>query len=161
LAAVLFVSSIGIIYSVVKGGVLGRWRAERLQDLRLQADAVFAFDAAKDLVPFYQAFPQPEFTVLMNKFVVNLKPESAHPTAMGFFHLFFNCDSQDTAVELKDREQEVSDFVQRIVERFTYSEVNSRIGEERMKDTIREEVNRLLNQGRVKNVYLNYKITKP
>lgn len=155
------IASAGLLYSVFKGGILRHMRPGFLSDLTDFSDHVHAFDQNKDMVLFYRAFPQPEFTVLLNQFVVNLKPEPSHPNGMGFFQVYFNCDTQDTAIEVKDRERQILDATQRLFEQFTYSEVTSPLGEKRLKDFVRTEINKILNQGRIKDVYIHHKVTKP
>lgn len=161
LAAAFAVGSFSILYSVFKGGLLNQIRRSELVDLAEQGEKVHPFNPREDLVLFYTAFPQPEFTVLLNKFIVNLKPEPGHSNPMSFLQLYLNCDSQETAIEVKDREKEFSDNIQRLAEDFTYSEINSSLGEKKFKDVVRTEVNRLLNQGRIKDVYIQHKVTKP
>jgi flagellar FliL protein len=68
-------------------------------------------------------------------------------------------DSQDTAIEVKDRELEILDIIQRVLENFAYSDVNSMVGKIRMKSAIKDRLNEVLNQGKVFHVYFNTFIT--
>ncbi|MCC7402814.1 MAG: flagellar basal body-associated FliL family protein [Bdellovibrionales bacterium] len=106
-------------------------------------------------------FPQPTFTVLMEKIVVNLKRSVVHPNPMGAFQFYVSVDSQETAIEVKDREKEILDYVQRAVEELTYEEVNEPGGRTQIKSLVRAEINRVLNQGRVQDVFIEVMISKP
>ena len=107
------------------------------------------------------AFPQQTFTVLLEKIVVNLQRSRRHRNPMGAFKFYVTVDSQETAVEVKDRETEVLDYVQRAVEEMSYEEVNGPGGRTQLKALVRGEINRLLNQGRVQDVFIEIMITKP
>lgn len=115
----------------------------------------------KDLKSLYRAFPQPEHIVQLNKLVVNLKRENSDSVPMAAMEFYLELDSKETAIEIKDREKQVLDVIQRAVEEFTYSELNSAAGVVKMKSLVRSEVNNLLNQGRVTKVYQKTMILKP
>ena len=114
-----------------------------------------------DVEPLGAAFPQQTFTVLLEKIVVNLQRSRGHRNPMGAFKFYVTVDSQETAVEVKDRETEILDYVQRAVEEMSYEEVNGPGGRTQLKALVRAEVNRLLNQGRVQEVFIEIMITKP
>lgn len=111
-------------------------------------------------VLIHDAFPQPEYSFLLDKFVVNLK-RTGVGNPMVAMQLFITLDAQEAAIEIKDREREVLDLAQRITEGFTYAEINEQTGLYRYKTQIRNELNRLLNTGRVKNVLIKHRIPKP
>ncbi len=109
-----------------------------------------------DVQDLFQAFPEVEYYVLLPKVIVNLQPsETSGENPMGAFEVFVGADSQDTAVEVKDREQEIRDLVQRALESFTYDEANSLVGKERIKEVLRDRINAILNQGFIYNIYFN------
>ena len=99
--------------------------------------------------------------VLLKKVIVNLKPDDLSTrNPMGLYEVYLGLDSKDTAIEVKDREKEILDLIQRTLENFTYSEVSSIVGKIRMKSAIKERLNEILNQGRVFHVYFNNFVTK-
>ncbi len=120
------------------------------------------FKNRDELQELFSAFPEVEFHVLLNKVVVNLRPDSGSGrNPMGVFELYLGLDSQDTAIEVKDREREILDIVQRAIEKFSYSDVISQVGKIRIKSVVRDRVNEALNQGAVFHVYFNTVITTP
>ena len=72
---------------------------------------------------------------------------------MARIELYFNLDSTDTAIEFKHRKLEVKDHVSRILEEVSYDELISNYGKKRLKLKIKNKINELLNQGRVREVY--------
>ncbi|MCB0386454.1 MAG: flagellar basal body-associated FliL family protein, partial [Bdellovibrionales bacterium] len=142
----------------------GRWLPGLFDDYTrgfdMVADRVEEFDQ-KEWQKLDSAFPQPIFTVLLEKIVVNLSRSPGHRNPMGAFKFYVSVDSQETAVEVKDRETEILDYVQRAIEELSYEEVNGYGGRTQIKSLVRAEINRVLNQGRVQDVFIEIMITKP
>ncbi len=138
----------------------GHWLPRYVNDLPTSlaegASLIGEVKSKSDVQDLFQAFPKVEDYVLLQKVIVNLKAsESSGNNPMGVFEIFVGADSQDTAVEVKDREPEIRDLIQRALETFTYDEAASLVGKERMKEVIRDRINAILNQGRVFNIYFN------
>lgn len=108
-----------------------------------------------------ESFPQPDFTVLLDKIVLNLRGSSTHSNPMGAFKFYVRADSNETAIEIKDRQIEMLDHVQRALEELTYEEVNGPGGKTIIKSLVRKEINQIVNQGRVLDVFIEMMITKP
>jgi flagellar basal body-associated protein FliL len=109
-----------------------------------------------DFIAIFDAYPEQEYSVRLKKVVVNLKrTDDSGSNPMALFELYLALDAQATAIEVKDREKEILDHIQRTIEEFTYNEITSEAGKVRMKEAIRLRVNDLLNQGTVRNVYIN------
>ncbi len=134
---------------------------EIVSTLETDASQVKKIEAKKDLVKFYDAFPQPEHFVLLDKIVVNLKASGEHPLPMMAMEVYVEVDSQETAIEIKDREKQVTDVVQRATEEYPYEDVITNAGKVKLKADIRHDVNEILNQGRVNKVFFQNLILKP
>ena len=161
--AILAMSSVFFfaLKTLTGDSILPKFGDEFIHSLEEGANFEGAYKMKSELQDMFQAFPEVEFFVLLNKVIVNLKPDSqSGPNPMGIYEMYLGLDSQDTAVEVKDREQEILDIIQRTLEGFTYTEVSTKAGKEKMKLAIREQVNKVLNQGRVFHVYFNAFITK-
>ncbi|MEZ4872168.1 MAG: flagellar basal body-associated FliL family protein [Bdellovibrionales bacterium] len=126
-----------------------------------KAQYVGTFSSPPTLQMYHNAFPQPEYTLLLKHMVVSLKRATFETTPMAAFEFFLNLDSQDTAIEVKDREPQVLDAIQRIIEGYTYEELSTFQGLKDMKRDIRKEVNSMLNFGLVRDVYIKTKVLKP
>ncbi len=126
------------------------------------ADVEWTYKATTGTLPFLMAFPQTKHNYLFPKVVVNLKAKSGESSfQMGAFEFFVEVDSKDTAIEVKSREVELHDLIQRVVETFSYESLQSERGKERLKEEIKKSLNQKIVQGWVKGVYIKFMITKP
>lgn len=107
----------------------------------------------RSLVSFYDSFPQERFVILLDKTVVNLKRKSPSDLPLASVEFYVSVDSRDTAIEIKDRMHEIKDRVERILEEFSLPEISSERGKLRARSKIKFELNQLLNQGHVNDVY--------
>ncbi len=132
-----------------------------LTSLENHADLVERFDPKDGAESFYSAFPQERHEFLFEKFRVNLKRTEENPWPMGAFEVIVEVDSKDTAVEVRDREVEFHDLIQRIFEEETYNDLASDLGKARLKSRIKRELNQHLTQGWTKEVNFRTFILKP
>ncbi len=117
--------------------------ATRIQDLKLD-EPVELFD---------NPLRNPEYVVLYGKMFVNLKASAGHRNPMAAFEIFIEANSQESAIELKDREKQFKDIIARVFEAMPYEEVSTIEGKSKLKLIIRRDVNQVINKGRVKKVY--------
>ena len=126
------------------------------------SDQGWKYNVHSGTTPFLTAFPQPRHSYLFRKVVVNIKKRVASlREAMGAFQFYVEVDSKDAAVELKSRETHFHDMIQRTVENFSFEALQTEKGKDRLKEKIRDELNRELAQGWVKGVYIKSMTTKP
>ena len=111
---------------------------------------------------FYDSSRVKQNIVALRRAVVNLKPSiGSGPNPMAFFEFFVEGNSTDVAVELKDREYEIIDVVQRLMEDMSFSELDATEGKQALMDNIRRELNSLLTKGKIRRVYIKQAIIKP
>lgn len=142
----------------------GRWMSRLFpnlpKSLAVIGQPIGSATNVDDAMPMSKAFPDFEYQVKIQKVIVNLRRDADSGTLpMGVFEFFLGLDNQDTAIEVRDREKEVLDRIQRELEQMTYTEVMSPTGKLKMKARIRESINIMLNQGRVVGVYINTMVT--
>jgi flagellar basal body-associated protein FliL len=125
------------------------------------ADHVETFDRQDDGESFYAAFPQERYEFLFGKMKVNLRQTPENPLPMGAFELVVVLDSKDTAIEVRDREVEFSDLLQRVLEGESFNDLSSELGKARLKSRIKRELNQQLTQGWIKDVNFKTFILKP
>lgn len=126
------------------------------------AEQAWSYDASTGTLAFLSAFPQTKHNYLFPKVVVNLKTRpGGNEFQMGAFEFYVEVDSKDTAIEVKSREVELHDLIQRVVEGFSYDSLQSERGKERLKEEIKKALNQKIVQGWVKGVYIKFMITKP
>jgi flagellar basal body-associated protein FliL len=125
------------------------------------ADAKFVYGPSEPMEDFTDPLFHPEHVVLVDKLVVNLKQPRDGSNPMGLFELYFEASNQESAVELKDRDGEVRDIIGRSLEQMNYDELVTVSGKERMKTTIRKNLNVVLTRGQVRRVFFKTIVLKP
>jgi flagellar basal body-associated protein FliL len=95
-----------------------------------------------------------EHVVRLQRLTANLKASMTSPRAMAVAEIFVVVSKEESAIEIRLRETEVRDFCTRLVESYTYEELKNPVGQEQLKEQIRSALNRVLNDGLVKKVYL-------
>ncbi len=160
---VLLVFTLGIVFGVYLS-FKKNWIPQIYKPLHKSISELANFELSIEnssrWMSLYRAFPQPEYFVLLDKVVVNLKRSHPFENPMTVIEFYLELDSQDTAVEISDRKSHVLDATQRAVEEFTYNEIQTKPGLLKLKALVRSEVNNILNQGRVTKVYINTIVTK-
>lgn len=151
--------------AVLLGNMRGIWIPHLtepvLTNLSEQAAFVETYDPKDGAESFYTAFPQEIHEFLFKKMKVNLRRTSDNPNPMGAFEIVVEVDSKDSAVEVRDREVELHDQLQRLLEEESYNDLDSQLGKERLKGRIKRELNDKLTQGWIKDVRFRTFVLKP
>lgn len=145
----------GTIY-LLQQNIKGRWipyLSPPLVKSFLEKGVLIRRDATLKYVSLDLAFPEPAFTVLLKRITVNLKPTRGFANPLASFQFYVDADTQDTAIELRHRDNELSDYISRELEGFTYLEATSSRGRRKIKNIVRETINQALNRGRVRAIY--------
>lgn len=150
-----------LLLSSLKGNYFFNWDDGMLREFSQVADHTYKFSNNEPWEKLYSAFPQPEHSVILQKIVVNLVRVNPNENPMLAFKVFLVADSQSTAIEIKDREKEILDHLARAAEGFTYAELITIEGKDRLKNGLKEEANKILNQGEVSQVNIDTFILKP
>lgn len=116
----------------------------------------------ENFIPLSEEGQYPEFVVLIEKIVVNLRPsENSSSNPMVAMRLYFEVSSREGAIEMKDREHEMRDLIQRTIEKFSYDQVVSAQGKKSFKEALRREISSIMNTGIIKNVFIDDILIKP
>jgi flagellar basal body-associated protein FliL len=158
---IFFVATLGVLLANMKGVWLPPLHPPILKSFGEHAEWRETYDPREEGESFYQAFPQERHEFLFKILKVNLKRPSENANPMGAFEIIVLLDSEDTAIEVHDREVELYDAVQRVVEEETYADLESEAGKGRLKSRLRREMNSKLTQGWVKDVSFKTFIIKP
>lgn len=155
-------------YQTWRGKLLPEAKREWIASFADVADGTFSYKPDDPFEDFNDSLHHPEFVVLVERLVVNLKRENPNdprvnelPSPMAAFDLYLQTDNQESAVEIKDRLVEVRDTIGRAVERLTYSALASEEGKAKLKLIIRKDLNEKLIKGRIRRVYLKTLILNP
>jgi len=119
-----------------------------------------AADAA--LETFYNSSRIPKNIFNLKKMVINITPsQNSGPNPMVAYEFSLEGNSTEVLIEIKDREGEILDQIQRMIEEHTFDELNSADGKKLITEKVRSTVNRLLTLGKIRHVYIQGVIFKP
>lgn len=126
-----------------------------VQSMADVSDSVRKYDPESETEYLQRAFRQPYFTYLLKGLRVNLKPSlGSTELPMAFVEIYLTLDSTETAIEVKDRQIEIQDYVARVLEESTYDELISNYGKKKIKIDIKTKINQILNHGLVREVLI-------
>lgn len=155
------VASAWILTANFKGVWLPNINQPILHSFEPHADFVETYNPKIEGESFYTAFPQERYEFLFSKMKTNLKPGIDNPNPMGAFEIIVVLDSKDTAIEVRDRQVEFFDQLQRVFESESFAELESEKGKGRLKSKLKRELNQKLQQGWVKDISFKTFILKP
>lgn len=93
---------------------------------------------------------------------VNIKrSQSSGPNPMASLDFYAEGTASDVMVEIKDREAEVRDLLQRTIEEMSFDQISSGEGKQLLCDKMRKEVNRILTKGKIRKFYIKTALVKP
>lgn len=158
-------AGLGIVVNrTLKGTLLPKTEKVWVGNFAELADGTFTYDQNGAFEDFNDPLLHPEFVVLIERVVVNLArtPEASdNSNPMAAFELYLQTDSQESAIEIKDRNVEVRDAIARSVERVTYPELADEDGKTKLKLLIRKELNEKLTRGKVRRVFFKTIVLNP
>jgi flagellar basal body-associated protein FliL len=111
---------------------------------------------------FYNTVRIPKNIFNLRRIVVNVKPsENSGENPMVALELSLEATSREALVEIKDREGEILDTVQRGLEELTYDEISGSGGRDFVAEKVRNRINAVLTLGKIRHVYIVGSIFKP
>jgi flagellar basal body-associated protein FliL len=137
------------------------WGLPYLSSLEGVANHKYSYTTS-NVIRYSNDLLAPQHFVLVNKIVVNVKPgklSTANP--MVAFDLYVRTDTEAAAVEIRDREKQIQDHLQRFCESLPYDEIQSEEGKQTWKNRMKRELNLVLNTGRVREVFFKTLLIKP
>lgn len=138
------------------------WKLPYLSSLEGVADKKFNYATDAKAIRYSNDLLLPQHVVLINKIVVNVRAgrlSTANP--MIAFDLYVRADSNEAAVEIKDREKQIQDHLQRFCEDLQYDQIQTEDGKLAWKNRMKRELNLVLNNGKVKEVFFKTLLIKP
>jgi flagellar basal body-associated protein FliL len=111
---------------------------------------------------FYNTVRIPKNIFNLRRMVVNVRPsENSSDNPMVALELSLEATSREVLVEIKDREGEILDTVQRGLEELSYDEISASGGRDLVAEKVRNRVNAILTLGKIRYVYIVGSIFKP
>lgn len=150
------------IYRSLTHGVIFEDAGPFLLSLEKVASQVYEYDPQTDLEPFYENLRVSFNIIQLPKMVVNLKKsEHSRDNPMGAFEFYLEGLVPEVTVEIKEREIEIRDRMQRVIEGFSFDQIESPEGKKLLAETLKAEINRHTTTGKLKNVWIKTVIVKP
>lgn len=160
--ALLSFTALFYTYQAITHGVVPEKSKLFVNSLDEWAEKTYVFTQGENLEPFYDSARVKQNIMSLKRIVVNVRPSSrSGPNPMAAFEFFIEGLSSDVTIEIKDREFEVLDMVQRLMEEQTFDELDSPDGKTQLNEKIKKELNAFLTKGKVRKVYLKNAIIKP
>lgn len=161
-STLIFIALIVFIEPIMEASFLPDLDRQALNSFEEVASGSFAVRKEDGFEGFDSSLRHPEYVVLLKRVVVNLRRAfKSRKNPMALFEFYLEASTQEAAVELREREVEFLDRLQRTIETMTYRELNTEIGKQRMKVAIRRDLNQVITKGRIKRVLIKTMTLKP
>lgn len=162
-AVVLAIAAIVFAYFAFVKGTLFYKQELFISSLEFMAEEKWDIPVdAEARESFYNSSRIPKNIFNLKKIVVNIQPsESSGPNPMVAFEFSLEGNSTEALLEIKDREGEILDQVQRTVESYSFDELNDMEGKKIVTDKVKTVINRVLTLGKIRQVYIQGIILKP
>lgn len=138
------------------------WRLPYQSTFESVADHKFNYADDSKIIRYSNDLLAPQHFVLVNKIVVNIRASRlSTQNPMVAFDLYVRTDTDAAAVEIKDREKQIQDHLQRFCESLSYDQIQTEDGKLTWKNRMKRELNLVLTTGKVKEVFFKTLIIKP
>lgn len=150
------------IYRSLTHGILPSKDELFIRSLETYAKASEEYDPTTETEPFYDNLRTSSNILLIPKMVVNLKKSAqSGRNPMGAFEFYLEGMIPEAIVEIKDREIEIRDLMQRVAEGFSFDQLDTSQGKILLCERLQKEINPLLTTGKLKRVWIKTIILKP
>lgn len=149
------------LYLTFKGEVIPEKSSIFVNTIEEGSDLVFTFSAKEQFEPFYDSTRVNQNVMALRRIIVNIRPsKDSGPNPMASIEFFIEGNSSEVVVEMKDREYQVLDRIQRIIEEMNYNELDSPEGKQKLLERVRKELNSFLTRGKVKRLFFKNAVIK-
>lgn len=148
-------------YFVIKKQILDRQVNPFIGSMTEVANHTFIYDAEAEVEPLFDSTRVRIYAFQLKPMVVNLRRLNPGANPMGVFEFVCEGNSKDVLVEIKLRESEIRDRVQRVVEGFDYETLDTKDGKLMLRESIKKELNSLLLKGELLRIQIKSIIIKP
>lgn len=161
-AIVMAVVTFSIAKKSLEGQLIPGIKKTYIINFNEVADKIHKIDKNAEWEQFRNPMRFPEYVVRFDRLIVMLKTSKfSSNTPMGVFSIYFETSSQEAATEVKFREAEMRDVSARTLEGVSYDDIRNFEGKKKAKKALIQSVNKVLNQGKVVNVYFKDFVLKP
>lgn len=150
------------IYKSLTHGILHDKDELFIRSLETLASDAEEYDPQTETEPFYDNLRTSSNILLIPKMVVNIKKSAqSGSNPMGAFEFYLEGMIPEAIVEIKDREIEIRDLMQRVTEGFSFDQLDTAQGKNLLCERLQKEINPILTTGKLKRVWIKTIILKP
>jgi flagellar basal body-associated protein FliL len=156
---VRYLSALGILlvmlpitFLIFKGFLLPTFELPYHVSMKELTEVVYSYPTDTVEVPLFDEFKSQSFTFTLPETTITLKKTDDNPS-YGKFEFFLNIREKEMATQIKLKESEIMDLIQRSLEQITWEELQTPNGKEKVKKVIRQRVNEYLQANIVLGVF--------
>ncbi len=150
------------IYYAVTGRIIPVEKDLFLTSFADVATQAYDYEVGRDQELFYDNLRSMPNLYLLPKIVANIKASSnSGPNPMVAVEFFAEGFTPEVTYEMKDREAHMRDSAQRAVEDFSFDELDSPTGKQKLNQVVSRELNRVLTKGQLKALRIKTIVLKP
>lgn len=150
-----------LIYRIYSKGIIPKESELFMLSIEEMASKAYAYDLHQ-MESFYDSPRVPQNVLNLKKIIVNIRSsESSGDNPMLAAEFYIEGISPDVLIEIKDREYEVNDRFQRVIEEMTFDELENKEGKRKLLNLLLQEVNSIVTTGRAKKVLIKNFVLKP
>lgn len=123
------------------------------------SEKIYTYSTDEPKVPLFDQFRSDAYTHSMSKILVNLRTESGD-AAYAEFEFFLSLREEKISKLVEDKNSEIQDILRTILARLTWEELQTPLGKEKVKKTVRHQLNSFLQGNYVLGVYYRSVILK-
>lgn len=133
-----------------------------LRSLREWSTKEISYESEHGLEPFFDSARVSQNLFSLKRVVVNIRrSDHSGPNPMAAFEFFLEGNSTEVIIEVKDRESEIRDEIQRTIEEMTYDQLVTTEGKQNLIEKLRRAINKLVTLGQIRKVYIKTFVIKP
>ncbi len=155
----LFIALIQLLYKGSLPGFISK--KHFIGSMAEVANGELFIDIEESYEGFFDSYRYKRNVFLLPRVIVNLRPsQGSTDNPMGIFEFYIVGMSAEPLIEIKNREHEILDYLQRVIEEYSYDQLNKISGKESLKKLIVRELNTHLSSGRVKETFIKTIVLK-
>lgn len=158
---ILFIGFIALVQRSMTKGLLPKDKDLFIGSMKDLASESYIYETDQ-VELFYESTHSSQNMIALPKMVVNIRRSvNSGINPMAAFDFFIEGSASEVVVEIKDREAEIRDLFQRIMEEMTFDQLSSGEGKQLLTEKLRKDVNTILTKGKVRKIFIKTAIVKP
>lgn len=151
-----------VVILMLQGKLIPRDSNLFISSLEDVATGTYHYNPEDSQEYFYDNIRSVPNLFLVPKVITNIKPSmESGPNPMAAIEFFAEGFTPEVIIEMKDREPALRDLAARTIEDFSFDELESTSGKQKLNQVLAREFNRILSTGQVKAIRIKNIVLKP